>query len=99
MSLRYLHISIVIEAPSLEVLTTKAKENPSPHEMKLSPAGHQPSISWSRGNCFYDYYYYLLLLFMIIIIITIILFIVIIINIIIIIIAIIINIMGLYNKV
>ena len=97
MSLRCLHTSIVIEAPSLEVLTTKAKENPSPHEMKLSPAGHQPSISWSRGNCFY-HYYYLLLLFMIIII-TIILFIVIIINIIIIIIAIIINIMGLYNKV
>ena len=97
MSLRCLHTSIVIEAPSLEVLTTKAKENPSPHEMKLSPAGHQPSISWSRGNCFYHYYYYLL--FMIIIIITIILFIVIIINIIIIIIAIIINIMGLYNKV
>ena len=99
MSLRCLHTSIVFEAPSLEVLTTKAKENPSPHEMKLSPAGHQPSISWSRGNCFYHYYYYLLLLFMIIIIITIILFIVIIINIIIIIIAIIINIMGLYNKV
>ena len=99
MSLRCLHTSIVIEAPSLEVLTTKAKENPSPYEMKLSPAGHQPSISWSRGNCFYHYYYYLLLLFMIIIIIIIILFIVIIINIIIIIIAIIINIMGLYNKV
>ena len=23
--------------------------DPSPHEMRLSPAEHQPSISWSRG--------------------------------------------------
>ena len=35
--------------PSLETLPTKAKEDPSPHEMRLSPTGHQPSISWSRG--------------------------------------------------
>ena len=33
---------------SLEGLPAKAKEDPSPHEMRLSPAGHQPSISWSR---------------------------------------------------
>ena len=48
--LRCLHPSIFIETPSLEGLPTKAKEDPSPHEMRLSPAGHQPSISWSRGN-------------------------------------------------
>ena len=41
--------SIFIETPSLEGLPTKAKEDPSPHEMRLSPAGHQPSISWSQG--------------------------------------------------
>ena len=49
MGLRCLHTSIFIETPSLEGLPTKAKENPSPHEMRLSPAGHQPSISWSGG--------------------------------------------------
>ena len=28
----------------------KAKEDASPHEMRLSSTGHQPSISsWSRG--------------------------------------------------
>ena len=35
-----------MQTPSLEVLPTKAKEDPSPHEMRLSPAGHQPSIFW-----------------------------------------------------
>ena len=35
--------------PSLEGLPTKAEEDPSPHEMRLSPAGHQPNISWSQG--------------------------------------------------
>ena len=49
MGLRCLHTSIFIETPSLEGLPTKAKEDPSPHEMRLSPAEHQPSISWSRG--------------------------------------------------
>ena len=24
--------------------------DPSPHEMTLCPAGHQPSISWSQGD-------------------------------------------------
>ena len=48
MGLRCLHTINFIEAPSLEGLPTKAKEDPSPHEMRLSPAGHQPSISWSR---------------------------------------------------
>ena len=37
-----------IEAPSLEGLSTKAEEDPSRHEMRLSPAGHQPSISWPQ---------------------------------------------------
>ena len=42
------HNSLIItETPSLEVLPTKAKEDPSSYEMRLSPAGHQPSISWS----------------------------------------------------
>ena len=27
-----------------------AKEDHSPNEIGLSPAGHQPSISWSWGN-------------------------------------------------
>ena len=43
--LRCLHTSIFIETPSLEGLPTKAKEDPSPHEMRLSSGGHQPSIS------------------------------------------------------
>ena len=47
-----------METPSLEGLPTKAKEDPSPHEMRLCPTGHQLSISWSRGNYYYDYYYY-----------------------------------------
>ena len=38
-----------IETPSQEGLPTKAKEDPSPHEIRLSPTGHQPSISWSQG--------------------------------------------------
>ena len=59
MGLRCLHTSIFIETPSLEGLPTKAKEDPSSHEMRLSLAGYQPSISWSRG--IYYYYHYLLL--------------------------------------
>ena len=47
MGLRCLHTSIFIETSSLEGLPTNAKEDSSPHEMRLSPAGHQPSISWS----------------------------------------------------
>ena len=35
--------------PPLEGLPTKAEEDPSPHEMRLFPAGHQPNISWSQG--------------------------------------------------
>ena len=45
MGLRCLHTSIFIETPSLGGLPTKTKEDPSPHEMRLSHAGHQPSIS------------------------------------------------------
>ena len=37
MGLRCLHTGIFIKAPSLEGLPTKAKEDPSPHEMRLSP--------------------------------------------------------------
>ena len=59
MGLKCLHTSIFIETPSLKGLPTKAKEDPSSHEMRLSLAGYQPSISWSRG--IYYYYYYLLL--------------------------------------
>ena len=46
-----------METPSLEGLPTKAKENPSPHEMRLSSAGHQPSISWSWGHFYYHFFY------------------------------------------
>ena len=62
-----LHTSIFIETPSVEGLATKAKEDPIPHEMRLSTAVHQPSISWSRGIIYYNnndnnnnnnYYYY-----------------------------------------
>ena len=42
-----LQISIFIETPSLEGFPTMAKEDPSPHEMRLCPAGYQPSIFWS----------------------------------------------------
>ena len=49
MGLRCLHTSIFIETPSLEGLPTNAKENPSLREIRLSPAGHQLSISWSQG--------------------------------------------------
>ena len=45
MGWRCLHTSIFIEALSLEGLPTKAKEDPSSYEMRLSPAGHKPSIS------------------------------------------------------
>ena len=51
-------LALRVKTPSLEGLPIKAKEDPSPHEMRLSPAGHQPSISWSRGDYYYYYYYY-----------------------------------------
>ena len=56
LGLRCLHTSIFIETPSLKGLPTKAKDDPSLHEMRLSLSGHQPSISWSWG--IYYYYYY-----------------------------------------
>ena len=49
MDLRCIHTSIFIKTPSLEGLPSKAKEDFSPHEMGLSPAGHQASIFWSWG--------------------------------------------------
>ena len=73
MGLRCLHTSTFFDRPSLEGLPVKAKEDPSPHKMRLSPAGHQPNISLSLG---------------IIIIIIVIIIIIIIINIIVIIIII-----------
>ena len=69
MSLRCLHHSIFIETPSLEGLPSKTKVDPSPHEMRLSPAEHQPSISWSRGI-------FIIIVIVIIIIIIIIIFII-----------------------
>ena len=56
--LKCIHTSIFIEALSLEGLPTKTSEDPSPHEIILSPAGHQPSIFKSRGDYYYYYYYY-----------------------------------------
>ena len=50
--MRWLHTSIFIETPSLDGLPTKTKEDPSPHDMRLYPAGHKPSVSWSRGGKF-----------------------------------------------
>ena len=41
-----------------DTISRRIKEDPSPHEMTLSPAGHQLSISWSRGYYYYYYYYY-----------------------------------------
>ena len=58
-----LDTSIFIKTRSLEGLPTKAKEDPSPHEMRLSPVGHQPSISWSRGKLLLLFLLLLLLLF------------------------------------
>ena len=66
-----LYTSIFIEIPSLKGLPTKAKEDRSPHEMRLSPAGHQPNISWSCGIYYYYYYYYYYCYYIIIIIIII----------------------------
>ena len=37
-----------METPSLEGLPIKAKEDPSPHEMRVFSTRHQPSISWSQ---------------------------------------------------
>ena len=63
LGLSCLHTSIFIKTPSLEGLPAKAKEDPSRHEMRLCPAGHPPSISWSLGNYYfyYCYYYYILI--------------------------------------
>ena len=49
-----LHTSIFIETPSLEGLPSKAKEDPSPHEMRLSPTGHQPNkaVAAESSNVF-----------------------------------------------
>ena len=56
--LKCLHTSIFTETPSLERLPTKAKEDPLPREIRVSPAGRQPSISWSYYYYYYYYYYY-----------------------------------------
>ena len=61
---------------SLEGLAAKAKQNLSPHEMRLSPAGHQLSISWSREKLIIV----VVFVFVIIIIVVIIIIIIIIIN-------------------
>ena len=51
------HQYFFIETPSLERLPTKAKQDPSPHEMRLSPARHQPSISqsWGFSSAFWNW--------------------------------------------
>ena len=48
MGLRCLQTSIFIETPSLEGLQTKAKEDSSTHEMRLSSDEHQPSITHGK---------------------------------------------------
>ena len=36
-----------VEGASTPVFSSQHQEDTSPHEMRLSPAGHHPSISWS----------------------------------------------------
>ena len=50
-----LHTSSFIKTPSLEGLPTKGKEEPSPHEMRLSPLDINPVFP---GLGYYYYYYY-----------------------------------------
>ena len=51
-----------MERPSLEGLPAKAKEDPTPHEMRLSPAGHQ-QFSGIGDIIFFILLLFLLLLF------------------------------------
>ena len=67
-----------METPSVEGLPTKAKEDSSPHDTRLCPAGHQPNISWSRGDYYYYYYYYYYYIIIIVIIIMIIIIVIVI---------------------
>ena len=46
------------ETISRKIANQKVKVDPFPHEMRLFPTGHQPSISWSWGNYYYYHYYY-----------------------------------------
>ena len=55
--LRCLHTSSFIKTPSLEGLPTKAKGEPSPHEMRLSPLDINPVFP-GLGYYYYYYYYY-----------------------------------------
>ena len=57
LSLRCLHTSIFIETPSLEGLPAKSKEDPSPHEMRLSPLDINPVFP-GLGYYYYYYHYY-----------------------------------------
>ena len=54
--LRCLHTSSFIKTPSLEGLPTKAKGEPSPHEMRLSPLDINPVFPGL--SCYYYYYYH-----------------------------------------
>ena len=72
MGLDRLHTSIFIETPSLVRLTAKAKEDPSPHEIRSSPmniipvfpslSGETRKLLLLLGNkyyyCYSHYYYY-----------------------------------------
>ena len=73
-------------------IANKAKDDLSPHEMRLSLTGHQPSIFWSRGSRPGNII--VIIIIIIIIIIIMIIIIIIIIVVIIIVIIIIINIIG-----
>ena len=75
------HTSIFIETPSLQGLPTKAKENPSPHEIRVSLAGHhQPSISYLRDALYSMCLIFYIIMVVIIIIIIVIVIIIIILN-------------------
>ena len=82
--LRCLHISIFIETPSLEGLLTKAKEDSSPHEMRLSPLDINP-IFPALGETIIIIFIIIIIIIIIIVIIVIIIVIIFIITLIIII--------------
>ena len=63
--LKCLHTSVFIKTTSLEVLPTKAKEDLSPHEIRLFSTGHQSRI-------YYHYHHHFFFIIIIIIIIIII---------------------------
>ena len=59
--LRCLHTRSFIKTPSLEGLPTKAKGEPSPHEMRLSPLDINPVFPGLGYYYYYHHYYFIFL--------------------------------------